>query len=278
MPELPEVETVRRVLSPQLCERTVTRIFLFNTQIIAHPAPDDFCQAVSGERIVRLDRRGKFLIIVFQSGDHLVLHLRMTGALFVAPAAFPPDRHLHIIFELDDGHQLRYVDQRRFGRFWFFRKNEPDQLSGILHLGLEPFDKRLDGAYLFSHWHGSRRAIKACLLDQSVVAGIGNIYADETLFAVHIHPAAPACTLSNTQFDMLAKQIPQTLLYAIEKNAISPAEYLTGRGSDYRNTPFLSVYDRAGAPCPYCGQALLKTTVAGRGTVYCPNCQSSCIV
>lgn len=273
MPELPEVETVRRVLSPQLCGRTITHVTLLNSHIIAHPEPDSFCQALSCQQIERIDRRGKFLLFIFQSGDRMLIHLRMTGTLFIAPVSLPMDKHTHLLLSLSDGQQLRFCDQRRFGRFWFFRQNEPDHCSGISGLGLEPFDERLCGAYLSQHWHGSKRAVKTCLLDQSVVAGIGNIYADETLYALHIHPGTPACALSDAQFDLLARQIPQTLQFAIDKNEISPADYLNGRGSNYRNTPFLSVYGRAGAPCPHCGATLKRSIVAGRGTVYCPHCQ-----
>lgn len=273
MPELPEVETVRRVLEPQLSSRKIESVSLLNAHVIAHPAADAFIAGLCGQTITALDRRGKYLIIRFESSDRILVHLRMTGALLVTPNDDPLNKHLHIALQLNNAQQLRFYDQRRFGRMWFFRKDETDSISGVQHLGLEPSDPALTGSFLASHLQSSRRAIKTCLLDQSIVAGIGNIYADESLHAAGISPALPANQLTEAQWECLAQTIPTIISFATEKNAISPADYLFGRGSDYRNTPFLAVYGRAGTPCRRCGELLSRTVIGGRGTVFCPNCQ-----
>lgn len=275
MPELPEVETVRRVLEPQLVGRTIVRLALNRPDIVAHPAPEAFARAVTGARIAGMSRRGKFLSIDLEGGDAVVVHLRMTGCLFAVDAEQPLEKHTHLVFLLDDGQELRFVDTRRFGRFWLVAAGEPDEFTGRDKLGPEPFDKELSLSHLHTNLGKRRRPIKECLLDQSVVAGIGNIYADEILFAARIHPLRPANTLTAREWGRLARTIPERLAYFIEKNRISPEDYRQSRGRDYRNTPFLSVYGHAGEPCPACGRILIQTTVGGRSSVFCPHCQKA---
>ena len=164
-------------------------------------------------------------------------------------------------------------DTRRFGRFWLLRQGETDTYTGIEKLGAEPFDLGFSGEYLSTRLGKRKKAIKECLLDQSVVAGIGNIYSDEILFAAHIRPARPANTLTKEEWTRLARMIPERLAYFIEKNAITPEEYLETKGQDYRNTPFLQVYGHGGELCPVCGETLCRTVIGGRSSVYCPACQ-----
>ena len=274
MPELPEVETIRRVLEPQLRGRRILRAELLTPGVAAHPAAEDFCRAAGGQAFSAVNRRGKFLLLHLENGGDIVVHLRMTGQLLLTPPDISPEKHTHAVFYLDNGSQLRFSDMRRFGRLWLKRPGEPDTFTGICGLGPEPFDPDVDAAYLLRAFGRSRRPIKACLLDQSRIAGIGNIYADEILFSVRIHPARPAATLRQEEWARLAQAIPATLAYFIEKNAISPEEYLAERGKNYRNTPYLRVYGHAGSPCPACGAVLTRTVTGGRGTCFCPQCQA----
>lgn len=273
MPELPEVETVRRILEPQLKGRKITNIVAARPEIIAHPAADEFCRRLAGQTIDRMERRGKFLVTHFASGDRLIVHLRMTGCLLLVPAAYPQEKHTHLTFQYDNGDELRFSDTRRFGRFWLIQSGEADTYSGIDRLGLEPFDSRLTADHLQQYFGRRRKAIKECLLDQSVVAGIGNIYSDEILFAARICPSRPANSITEDEWGCLAAAIPERLRYFIEKNAVTPEEYLAGKGQNYRNTPFLRVYGHGGEPCPVCGEMLHRTVIGGRSSVYCPYCQ-----
>lgn len=253
MPELPEVESVRRVLEPQLRGLRIARIEVARPEVIAHPGAEEFCARVAGRVIERMGRRGKFLSLHLDGGDRILLHLRMTGCLLLTPADLPPERHTHVIFHLDDGAELRFSDPRRFGRFWLIGAGEADVYSGAEKLGIEPWDAKLTAGYLREAFGGSRRAIKDCLLDQRVVAGIGNIYSDEILFAVRIRPSRPASSLTEAEWARLAAAIPERMGFFVEKNEISPEEYLTGRGQDYRNTPYLRVYGHAGRPVRFAG-------------------------
>ena len=168
MPELPEVETVRRVLESQLKGRSIQKITVENPCVIARPGADEFCSLLTGQGIAALSRRGKFLILKLESGDRVILHLRMTGCLLVAPPEYPAEKHTHLRLHLSDGNELRFSDMRRFGRFWLIRKGESDTYSGIDKLGLEPFDTGLDAEYLRAHFGKSRRAIKTCLPGRSL--------------------------------------------------------------------------------------------------------------
>lgn len=273
MPELPEVETIKRVIEPQIRGLSIVQLIIRRQEVIAHPAADEFCRMTTSKTICGMERRGKFLMICLDNGSRIILHLRMTGGLLLAPADFPEEKHTHIVFILDNGMELRFSDMRRFGRFWLVQKGETDAYSGISKLGIEPFDPALTGVFLKSHMGKWKRAVKSCLLDQSIVAGIGNIYSDEILFTAGIYPARPANRLDDQDWERLAAIIPKQLAFFIEKNGIAPEEYLQTKGKDYRNTPFLQIYGHAGKPCPRCGKMLCRTVVSGRSSVYCPACQ-----
>lgn len=273
MPELPEVEMVRRVLENQLRGRTVESVRVLRPDVVARPDAQELCRALRGAAITGMGRRGKFLRMELADGGELVLHLRMTGCLLLAPAALPPEPYTHLTLALEGGDELRFSDMRRFGRVWLRRAGEQDDFTGMARLGPEPFDAALTADYLRARLERSRRSIKACLMDQSVVAGIGNIYSDEILFSARIAPARPACSLRAEHWELLARLIPERMAFFVEKNGISPEEYLAGHGVDYRNTPYLNVYGHAGEPCPRCGARLARYVVGGRGSVHCPACQ-----
>lgn len=274
VPELVEVETIKNVLAPQLCGRRITGLWLERPEIVAHPDADTACARLRNARMEALGRRGKYLTFALSTGDTLVLHLRMTGQLLYTPPCFPDIPYTRAVFSLDDGGALRFADLRRFGRIWLLCAGETDTFTGMKALGPEPFDPGADAAYLSKMLGKSRRALKACLLDQHVLAGVGNIYADEILFAARLHPALAACMLDLAQWETLAAAIPIVLKDNIEKNRISPDAYLRSLGREYRNTPFFNVYGRAGKPCVRCGAALARMTVSGRGSCFCPHCQN----
>ena len=273
MPELPEVEMIKQVIEPQIQGMTIERITLNRPEIISHPTSERFCSLLSGQKIAGMERRGKFLRVLLDSGDFFMLHLRMTGGLLLTPPDYPQEKHTHLIFHLSDHHELRFSDMRRFGRFWFLQKGETDTYSGIDKLGIEPFDHELTAAYLQEHFGKRKKTIKECLLDQSVVAGIGNIYSDEILFTAGIYPKRPANSLSDREWENLAVVIPERLIFFIKKNEITAEEYLAGKGKDYRNTPFLQVYGHSGKQCPNCSDTLCRMVIGGRSSVYCPSCQ-----
>lgn len=220
-----------------------------------------------------MTRRGKFLMIWLNSNDRIILHLRMTGCLLLTPADYREEKHTRIIFDLNNGKELRFSDTRRFGRFWLLRKDEADTYSGIEKLGIEPLDKVLTTEYLNAHFGKRKKAVKECLLDQSAIAGIGNIYSDEILFTAGIYPARPANSLNMEEWERLAAAIPERISYFIEANKTTPEEYLETKGQDYRNTPFFQAYGKEGKPCPKCGETFCRIVVGGRGSVYCPVCQ-----
>lgn len=271
MPELPEVETIRRVLHPQMTGRTMISASIRTPGVIAHPEPAAFIEGIEGKRVNDTGRRGKFLIIMMEGGSRLVIHLRMTGCLLIAPEGYPEEAHTHVTISLDDGNELRFSDTRRFGRLWLI-DNGQDACTGMERLGPEPF-YGIDSSYLQNKLGRSRRKIKQCLMDQAAIAGIGNIYSDEILFSASIDPRREACTLSADEWRRLARMIPERLSFFIERNMITPEEYLETKGRDYRNTPFLQVYGHEGEPCPVCGSKLEHTVIAGRGSTFCPVCQ-----
>lgn len=273
MPELPEVETIRAVLEPQLEGLRIKDISTRHPGVIAHPDAELFRTASIGKQIKGLGRRGKFLIMELEGGNSLIIHLRMTGCLLVTPPGYPEERHTHIVITLSDGNELRFSDTRRFGRMWLIRNGEEDTYSGIMKLGPEPFSPELSGSYLREKLGRSSRAIKEGIMDQSVTAGIGNIYSDEILFHAGIHPARKCSSLTDDEWNNLAKTIPERLSFFIETNRITAEEYLETGGKEYRNTPYIGIYGHEGKPCPICGTPLERMVIGGRSSTYCPACQ-----
>lgn len=292
MPELPEVETIKRVIEPQIKGLLIEQVIVKRPEVVAYPDADTFCKILTSQVISHMERRGKFLMILLTSGDRIILHLRMTGGLLLTPANYPEEKHTHIIFSLkshaekerfqkqdsveaNDSLELRFSDMRRFGRFWLIQKDETDIYSGTHKLGIEPLTEAVTYEYLHTHFGKRKKAVKECLLDQSVIAGIGNIYSDEILFTAGIHPARPANSLNRKEWEILAAVIPERISYYIKTNRISAEEYLQTKGRDYRNTPFLQVYGHAGGPCPKCRETLCRMVIGGRSSVYCPACQKN---
>lgn len=273
MPELPEVETIKRVLEPQIKGLSIQKVIAVRPEVIGHPTGAEFCSRLTKQSVSGMARRGKFLIVLLDGGDRLIIHLRMTGCLVLAPADYPQEKHTHVIIEMNDGSQLRFSDTRRFGRIWLLGDDETDTYSGVEKLGKEPFDADFSAEYLSACLGKRKKTIKECLMEQRVIAGIGNIYSDEILFAAGIYPARPANHLSGQEWTRLAEVIPRKLSFFIEKNNLTPEEYLESKGQNYRNTPFLQVYGKEGQSCPICGAALRRMVIGGRSSTFCPHCQ-----
>lgn len=272
MPELPEIETVRRVVGPQVEGRTFVSVRAADNRILANTDPPGLSERLTGRTVVSVGRRGKALLLYDDLGGHTVIRFGMTGQLYVCPPDTAEERHTHEVFLLDDGMELRYVDPRRFGHIWHFRRDEEDT-SGIGGLGLEPDDPGLDAGYLKDRLGRRSITVKEGLLDQTVVAGIGNIWSDEMLFEAGICPLTPCRDLTDGQFEDLAHVIPDIISFAIGKNAVSREEYLEGRGRRYYDIGYLGAYGHEGDPCPRCGKTFVRDTAGGRGTCWCPGCQ-----
>ncbi len=273
MPEMPEVETIKRIVEPQIVGLSIDSVITNHSQVIAYPDMYRFEQKMSGQTVNRMSRRGKYLTIHFNSGDSLVLHLRMTGQLLVTPSDYPMENHTHLIFNLSNGSQIRYIDVRRLGRFWLFDKNEIDDKSGQEKLGIEPLDDKLTASYLVVRLGERKRPIKEILNEQSVIAGIGNIYSDEILYAAGIYPGKKCSDLSDKEWERLVLKIKEILNNSIETNRMSPQEYLEGKGKEYRNMSDLRVYGQKGERCKNCGSIIEKIVIGSRSSCYCPHCQ-----
>ena len=268
MPELPEVETIKRVLEPQIKGLSIQKVIAVRPEVIGYPTGAEFCSRLTKQSVSGMARRGKFLIVLLDGGDRLIIHLRMTGCLVLAPADYPQEKHTHVIIEMNDGSQLRFSDTRRFGRTWLLGDDETDTYSGVEKLGKEPFDADFSAEYLSACLGKRKKTIKECLMEQCVIAGIGNIYSDEILFAPGIYPARPANHLSGQEWTRLAEVIPRKFSFFIEKNNLTPEEYLESKGQNYRNTPFLQVYGKEGQSCPICGAALCRMVIGGRSSTF----------
>lgn len=287
MPELPEVESVRRTLEPVLAGRRVAAVEVRSPHCLAAPRdPGAFARALTGRRFARCERRGKYLLLGFDDGAVLVVHLRMTGRLVYrapdaagagagagdAAAAAPGDRHLHLVIALEGGGELRFSDVRKFGRLWL-AAGEGDLPEGLRRLGPDPLGDGFTLAILERALAGGRRSVKAVLLDQEVLAGVGNIYADEALFLAGIHPARPAGGVSATEAARLLAAVRQVLEEAVARGGTTFSDYRDGLGRPGGYGAALRVYKREGYPCPRCGTPIAKVRLGGRAARFCPACQ-----
>lgn len=269
MPELPEVESVRRSLEPQLVGRIIEDVVVLFAGSVSGDV-QSFRESLTGQRLSGIERFGKYLVFGFASGAGLVMHLRMTGQAVVKSATEPLDRHCRLRFVLDDERELRFHDVRKFGRVAFV----PDRrdLSGCFALGPEPLTADFSVDALAAALKG-KAAVKSVLLDQRKIAGLGNIYADESLFRAGIHPQRPASSLSAEEIERLHAAIEATLREAIEHGGTTFRNYVQGDGRAGGYRDHLRVYGRYGETCIRCGTALRRIRVVGRGTTYCPACQ-----
>jgi formamidopyrimidine-DNA glycosylase len=273
VPELPEVETVRRHLAPLLEGRRIESVEITDPRLTRPHDRFETAHELEGERIVQLDRRGKYLIVRFGSGRALVIHLRMTGSLrHAAGGTLPDDSHRRAVVTLDDESDVAYRDVRRFGTWLLLEPSEVDRyLDG--KVGPEPLARTYRVGKLAERLTGRRAPIKAALLDQRTVAGVGNIYADEALWRARVHPLTPAEALTPEEVKAVHGAIRAVLHAGIRRQGSTLRDYQLPDGSSGTAQDRFKVYGRAGSPCPRCGTPIDKIRAAGRGTWYCPACQ-----
>jgi formamidopyrimidine-DNA glycosylase len=271
MPELPEVETIRRQLAPLVEERTLERVRVLDERWCRPLAPGEMTDALEGRRVERLGRRGKYLLWGLSEEVYLAQHLRMTGTVLCDPD--PEQTHVRVRLELDDGTQLAIVDPRRFGTGELLLGDEALEEFFAARLGLEPLDERFSAEYLRMQARGRSAPIKAFLLDQRRVAGVGNIYADEALHRAGVHPRRPAGRLSSDQYERLREAVVWALEAGIEARGatIDDFRHVDGVWGSFQDR--FQVHRREGEPCASCGTTIVKMVVAGRGTYVCETCQ-----
>jgi formamidopyrimidine-DNA glycosylase len=273
VPELPEVETVRRRLEPVLVGRTLREVRIVDERLTRPFEPMAVARELVGERVVAVDRRGKYLVVRFESDRVLLIHLRMTGSLLTARRdGLPEDPYRRAVVRLDDGSDVAYRDVRRFGTWLLL---EPGELDDYLaaRLGREPLEPRFTARDLGRRLAGRRAALKALLLDQRVLAGVGNIYADEALWYARLHPLRPGGDLMPDELRDLHRGLRRALRTGIERQGASLRDYSTPDGERGSMQDEFAVYGRAGEPCRRCGTPIEKARAGGRGTWFCPGCQ-----
>jgi formamidopyrimidine-DNA glycosylase len=273
VPELPEVETIVADLRPHLVGRTIVRCELAFPTIVRHPEPELFVDGVAGMRIESVLRRGKYILIGLSDDLLLVVHLGMTGQLRLVNATAPLEKHTHAVFTLDDGRELRYRDPRRFGRLLLGTEQALIAAKKLPRLGPEPIDPEFEPDELYRRLRGRRTALKAVLLDQTAIAGVGNIYADESLHRARLRPDRIAGRISKKSAQRLHESLRESLQAAIENRGSSVDTYRDAWGEVGGQQEKLLVYGRAGEPCLTCGRPLSSIRIAGRSTVFCRHCQ-----
>ncbi len=273
MPELPEVETVRRTLEQLVLGKEIKEVAVLWPNIIKKPEPvEQFQDALIGQTIRAIGRRGKFLIFTLDDYS-MVSHLRMEGKYGLYPKAEPYDKHTHVIFSFTDGTELRYRDVRKFGTMHLFAKGQELTSLPLLNLGPEPLSSDFTVQSLREKLAKTSRKIKPVLLDQNIVVGIGNIYVDESLFRAGIHPERTASSLTESEIEKLHQEIIATLSEAVEKGGSTIRSYVNSQGQIGMFQLELYVYGRKGEACKKCGTTIEKLVVGGRGTHICPSCQ-----
>ena len=273
MPELPEVETVRRSLTDLVLHKEIKAVEIFKPAILALGDEAAYAGLV-GYELAEIGRRGKYLLFKLNEPADLlwVVHLRMTGKLLYHQQHEPLQKHDHARLQFADGSELVYNDTRAFGRFWLTQ--DAAQVSGLNSLGLEPLDAEFSAAY----WQEKikrrpKTQVKVALLDQTVVAGLGNIYADEVLFQAGVHPERPLGTLTDEENQRLAQAMREILQASIEQRGTTFRDYVDGNNQKGGYQEFLRVFQKLNQPCPNCGQQIQRIKVAGRSSYFCPHCQ-----
>jgi formamidopyrimidine-DNA glycosylase len=267
MPELPEVETIKNEISPHVLDHVITGVTVNDPKIIQKLSLPQFSAGVKGQKIVSLERRGKYLILHLNGGKTLILHLRMTGSLMVNPAG--ADKYSRAIIHLDNGSNIVFSDRRRLGVIWLADKKE----DVISKLGIEPFDEKFTALHFRKLLKNRTAPVKAVLLDQHFIAGIGNMYADEALFAAGIHPEKKADRLTVSEINRLYEAIQAVLLKAIANKGASVDTYRRPDGVNGTAQEEFRVAHRLGKNCPVCGTPIQRISIRNRGSYFCPKCQ-----
>jgi formamidopyrimidine-DNA glycosylase len=271
MAELPEVETMRIDLEREIVGCRIDRALVIQTRMLIGQDADELQRRVEGQSIVAVGRRGKFLLVALEGGDTLILHRGMTGNLLLRDPHDPADSHLHLAITLGDGRQLRLCDHRGFGEIRVL------DAAGVFaldqRLGPEPLGSAFTIDYLTDQLSRRTALVKALLLNQTIVAGLGNIYADEALWAACVHPVRRANTLGHCEIETLHAAVVQVVGEAIPRRGTTFSDYKDLYGHPGGNAAYLQVFHRAGQPCPRCGEPIRLIRAAGRGSSICPHCQ-----
>ncbi len=294
MPELPEVETVARDLAPLVIGAQIVDAQVLWDRTVRHPLPPErFVAEIRGATIRSVGRRAKTVLLTFEDGRVMTVALRMTGALLVTDPGAPPDLHARVVFSLADGRELRYRDPRKFGRIGLWEggglrraagrrivgrrvaeRAEPYRVGDVFaRHGPEPLTRSFSAERLAERLRGRRGRMKSLLLDQSFIAGVGNIYADESLFRARIHPLRTADSLSRDEVRRLHRAVRSVLRRAVVNRGTSFSDYVSADGSRGGNVDELRVYQRTGEPCLRCGRRIERIVVGQRSTHFCPHCQ-----
>lgn len=270
MPELPEVQTILCGITPHLCGVRIQRL-LVREHRLRYPIPEDIGTRVGGQRILSLRRRGKYLVLQLEEGA-ILIHLGMSGSLRVLASDTPPSAHDHLDLCLEGGSSLRMRDPRRFGAFLW--TPDPAEAHPLLaHLGPEPLDPGFDGRYLYRSSRPRRCAVKSLIMDAGVVVGVGNIYANESLFLACIHPARACNRIGLARYERLAAAVKQVLANAIDQGGTSLRDFVREDGNPGYFALSLKAYGRVGEACPRCGSPIRRRRIGQRSSFYCANCQ-----
>lgn len=272
MPELPEVEVLRRSLEPLVVGATIESVRVWNSAL-REPVDRRRLERCRGREIVEVRRRAKYLLLDLAAGETLVVHLGMSGRLTLVEASAERELHEHLAFYLDSAQRLRFRDTRRFGLVLLQQTAELAGDRHFVHLGLEPLSEAFTGGALQENARGRRGPIKSFLMDGRIVVGVGNIYAAEALHRAGIHPRRSVARISGKRWETLAQSVRQTLSDAIDQGGTTLNDFADARGESGYFSVSLSVYDRQGEPCPRCGRLIRRIVQGGRSTFYCPGCQ-----
>ena len=270
MPELPEVETIKNDLMTSLVGQRFTQVTLLWPKSVRQPSPEDFCHELPSQTVENIRRRGKYLLFDLANGKKLILHLKMTGCLLLQPSSAIPELHTRVILHLDNGTNLHFLDQRKFGVMWLV----DDETEVVGFLGPEPLDHRFTVWALRKALGQHKVPVKVVLCDQTAIAGIGNMYADEALFEARLHPLRKASDLSTRETERLYRAIGHVLTEAIARCGASINTYQLPNGEPGFAHLFFQVAHRRGERCYRCNTPIKRIPLRGRGTYFCPRCQT----
>ncbi|MEE9231620.1 MAG: bifunctional DNA-formamidopyrimidine glycosylase/DNA-(apurinic or apyrimidinic site) lyase [Acidobacteriota bacterium] len=274
MPELPEVETIRRGLETHLTGRRILRVRVRETRLRRPLNPRKLRALVTGRRVRGIRRRAKYLILDLEPADHLLVHLGMTGQLFIGHPGRPPVPHEHVVFDLDDENTLRFADTRRFGLLEPVLDGDLERHPLLRGLGPEPLGNGLDPAVMREKTRRLRKPIKNFLLDSRAIAGVGNIYSCEALFRARIHPALQLRRMDEQRWRVLISELRRVLRQAVKRGGTTLQDFVNAEGEAGYFQMQLRVYDRQGEPCTVCATPIRCVVQAGRSTYFCPHCQT----